>query len=169
MTYSATAFFAQAGARLAELDAGLAKAGSRRDVAWILCEFSGRQLKLADVVVYLVDADGCLSQQAAWGPKRAADQVLESRIRLMPGQGIVGTCATQQLPLRIADTERDPRYVCDDHPNRSELAVPICGGGVLFGVLDSEHPEPGYYDTQHERALLAIAERGAARLLELGG
>ncbi|MGA9421315.1 MAG: GAF domain-containing protein, partial [Rhodanobacteraceae bacterium] len=92
----------------------------------------------------------------------------ESRIRLQPGQGIVGTCAEQRRALRMSDARDDPRYIQDDQPNRSELAVPMVAANVLFGVLDSEHPEPGYYSADHERAMLMLAQCGAARLLELG-
>ncbi|MGA8276717.1 MAG: GAF domain-containing protein [Rhodanobacteraceae bacterium] len=168
MPSAATKFLAQADQPLATLAKELAGAPSPRDVAWILCEFTGRQLDLVDAVVYLLDADGALSQQAAWGPKRAADHVLESRIRLQPGQGIVGTCAEQQRSLRMSDARDDPRYIQDDQSNRSELAVPIVAGDVLFGVLDSEHPEPGFYTADHERAMLMLAQCGAARLLALG-
>lgn len=163
----AATFLARADERLARLTDELDGAQSQRDAAWVLCEFAGRELELADVVVYLPDADGNLAQQAAWGPKRAAEHVLESRIRLTPGSGIVGACAQHRVPLRIADTRMDPRYVPDDQANLSELAVPIVHDGALLGVLDSEHPQPNYYDAQHERALQAIADRGAERLREL--
>ena len=160
-------FLSRADARLTSLADRLAAAPTPRAVAWELCEFAGRELALVDVVVYLRDAGGALVQQAAWGPKRAADHVLESRIRLAPGQGIVGTCAQRQSPLRVADTRRDARYVRDDQDNLSELAVPIRRDGVLFGVLDSEHPQADYFDAQHERAMSMFADRCAARLQAL--
>lgn len=147
----------------------LADASTPREVAWTLCEFAGRELALDDVVVYLRDADGGLVQQAAWGPKRAAEHVLESRIRLAVGQGIVGACAQRQAPLRIADTRRDARYVVDDQVNLSELAVPIHRDGVLFGVLDSEHPRAEYFDARHERAMSMFADCGAMRLQAFAG
>ncbi|NZA28682.1 GAF domain-containing protein [Luteimonas sp. SJ-92] len=167
---SADEFLQQAGPRLAALVGELERCASPVEVAWALCEFSGPALGLADCVVYLLDGDGrTLTQQAAWGPKRAASRVLESRIRLRLGQGIVGHCAQQRLPQRTADARRDGRYVLDDQFNLSELAVPICIGDALFGVLDSEHPEPGFYGLAHEHALYAIAERGAMRLRALAG
>ena len=110
---------------------------------------------------------GSLVQQAAWGPKRVADHVLESRIRLAVGQGIVGDSARQLQPQRVDDIRRDPRYVLDAENNLSELAVPIHHDGTLLGVLDSEHPEQGFYDDRHEQALVTIAAHGAARLWQL--
>lgn len=168
MSLAAERFLALAGARLADLSADLQVAESPYEVAWMLCRFCGQELELADCVIYLLDESGCsLSQQAAWGPKQAAHHVLESRLRLALGQGIVGRCAQLRLPQRTADARVDPRYVSDDQPNLSELAVPIMAGNVLFGVLDSEHPDTGYYDLPHEHAFLAIAERGALRLQAL--
>jgi len=164
---AAALFLARAEARLASLAAALSEASTPREAAWILCEFAGRELTLVDVVVYLRDADGSLVQQAAWGPKRAADHVLESRIRLASGQGIVGSCAQQCRPLRVADTRLDARYVTDDQVNLSELAVPIQRDSVLFGVLDSEHPQADYFDPAHERAMSMFAGHCAARLQAL--
>ena len=161
----AAAFLANARTRLAVLDESLARAATPADVAWTLCGFAGKELELVDAIVYLRDADGhALTQQAAWGPKRAASRVLESRITLAPGQGIVGRCAQLRLPQRTGDARFDPRYVPDDQSNLSELAVPIQSGGTLFGVLDSEHPDADHYSLDHEHALQAIADRGARRL-----
>ena len=161
-------FLAQANPRLAALDSALESAPSPGDVAWTLCEFAGRELDLADAIVYLTDAgERTLTQRAAWGPKRAASRVLESRITLAFGQGIVGRCAQLRLPQRTGDARADARYVVDDQFNLSELAVPILLDDTLFGVLDSEHPDPDYYALDHEHALAAIAERGARRLRRL--
>lgn len=169
MSLAAAAFLSEAQARLAGLSTALSRADSPQAVAWSLCEYSGRELELADAVVYLLDDGGAsLTQQAAWGPKQAAHHILESRIRLAIGVGIVGRCAQLRLPQRTADARLDERYVIDDQPNLSELAVPILADGALFGVLDSEHPQADYYRMAHEHALLAIAERGAHRLRELG-
>lgn len=160
-------FLAESEARLAKLDAELARVESAPCVAWTLCEFSGRELDLVDCVAYLLESDTTLVQQAAWGPKRAADHVLESRIHLAVGRGVVGACAQSRQPQRVDDTRKDPRYVVDDQNNLSELAVPLLDGDTLFGVLDSEHPQSGYYDARHQQALQAIAARGARRLREL--
>lgn len=161
----AAAFLANARDRLASLDTTLESAELPADVAWTLCGFAGKELELVDAIVYLCDPGGrALTQQAAWGPKRAASRVLESRITLTLGQGIVGQCARLRLPQRTGDARFDPRYVPDDQSNLSELAVPILLGDTLFGVLDSEHPDADHYTLEHEHALQAIAERGARRL-----
>ena len=113
-------------------------------------------------MVYLPDGPDSLVQQAAWGPKRAAEQVLESRIRLAVGRGVVGDCARQRTAQRVDDTRRDTRYVADDQVNLSELAVPLLHQDRLLGVLDSEHPAPGFYD---DRAAAEKSVEDRKRLL----
>ncbi len=165
MSDAVSRFLADAGSRLATLDAKLERTDGPAEVAWTLCEYAGRELELVDAIVYLLDPGArTLTQHAAWGPKRAASRMLESRITLALGQGIVGRCAQLRLPQRTDDARLDARYVADDQFNLSELAVPILLDGTLFGVLDSEHPDAGYYALEHEHALAAIAERGARRL-----
>lgn len=168
MPRAAAAFLANAHARLALLDDALARAAMPAEIAWTLCSFAGKELELVDAIVYLCDPGGdTLTQQAAWGPKRAASRVLESRLTLAMGQGIVGRCAQLRLPQRTGDARFDPRYVPDDQFNLSELAVPVQCDGTLYGVLDSEHPGADHYTLEHEHALQAIADRGARRLRQL--
>lgn len=150
------------------LDAQLSVCESALDVAWTLCDFVGRALELEDCVVYLVDSgERTLSQYAAWGPKRVAERVFENRIELPIGSGIVGGCALVGAPQLVPDTRLDPRYVGDEGSGLSELAVPIRHDGVVLGVIDTEHPGLDHYRSHHVRALLAVAERGGARLATL--
>lgn len=169
MPDAVTRFLSRLDALLARLDGQLALAETPREVAWIVCEFTGRELNLADCVVYLPEGGDGLLQTAAWGPKRVAEHMLESRIRLSLGKGIVGDCARRLHTQRVDDTRNDPRYVRDGELNLSELAVPIHHDEILLGVLDSEHPADGFYDARYEHAFEAIAERSAARLWCLRG
>lgn len=163
-------FLARATHLLTPLRARLLVAASPIDVAWELCEFTGRELDLVDCLIYLVDPDcqdGTLLQYAAWGPKRVAERVVEARIRLRLGQGVVGNCALTHAPQLIADTRLDPRYLIDHDHYHSELAVPIVHGDRLLGVIDTEHPDTDAYRAAHVRALLAIAGCAAERLSAL--
>lgn len=154
--------------RLRHLDEMLAVARSPIDVAWTICDFAGRELGLDDCVVYLTDADEqAVSQFAAWGAKRVAERIIENRIRLRLGEGIVGTCALTGAPQMVADTRLDRRYVLDDDIRLSELAVPMLEGRHVRGVIDTEHHEADFYWSGHVRALLAVAERAVARLAAL--
>lgn len=129
------------------------------EAAWRLAETAGRILGLTDCVVYLrPKSQGSLVQVAAWGVKQVAAGILENPIRLPIGLGIVGACARDRVPLLIADTQLDYRYVTDVEENRSELAVPLIRRGQLIGVLDTEHAEVDHYHSLHIRALLKLAE-----------
>lgn len=152
---------------LTRLDEQLQQAADAAEAAWVVREYTGRELNLADCVVYLPLGTGTLAQAAAWGPKRGGERMLESRLRLPVGTGIVGHCALAMGALRVDDTRTDPRYVADDQSNLSELAVPIAHDEVLLGVLDSESPERGFYDARYEAVFAAIAECAATRLWRL--
>lgn len=155
---------------LSVLRSALTATRTPRDAAWALAEQAGIALGLLDCVVYLLEHDGrTLQQYAAWGHKQVAPRIFEHPIRLQIGEGIVGACATSRAPVYVPDTLLDPRYVVDDAPRRSELAVPIVCRGRLLGVLDSEHPEADAYRSAHVRGLLLLAETAADRLAALVG
>jgi putative methionine-R-sulfoxide reductase with GAF domain len=162
-----TRFLERRDTMLSRLDEQLQHAANPAEAAWILCGYTGRELNLADCVVYLPVGVDTLGQAAAWGPKRGGVRMLESRLRLPIGTGIVGHCARAMHAQRVDDTRTDPRYVADDQSNLSELAVPIAHDEVLLGVLDSESPEPGFYDARYEAVFAAIAECAATRLWRL--
>jgi GAF domain-containing protein len=158
-------FLANQEQHLPRIDSLLSVCQCPIDVAWTVADFAGRNLDLDDCIVYLMDADGsAVSQYAAWGAKRVAERVLENRIRLKLGQGIVGTCAWTGAPQVALDTRLDPRYVLDDAMRLSELAVPMRDGNVVRGVIDSEHAAADHFRSAHIRALLLIAGRAAKRL-----
>ena len=169
MPDAVTLFLSRLDALLTRLDGQLALATTPHEVAWIACEFTGRELNLADCVVYLPEGSDGLLQTAGWGPKRVTKNMLELRIRLTLGKGIVGDCARRLQTQRVDDTRNDSRYVRDGELNLSELAVPIHHDEILLGVLDSEHPADAFYDARYEHAFEAIAERSAARLWCLRG
>lgn len=152
----AQAFLAAPEAAEAALAQALRQSPTSRDAAWQLAEHAGRLLGLHDCIIYQVEQDE-LVQVAAWGVKQVAPRLFENPIRLPIGRGIVGACARDGVPVLVCDTELDPRYVIDDEPRRSELAVPIRSGQGLVGVIDSEHPEADFYRSDHIRALLRLA------------
>jgi putative methionine-R-sulfoxide reductase with GAF domain len=154
-------------AMLQRLDEQLQQAANASEAAWVLCDYTGRELNLADCVVYLPAGDDTLVQAAAWGPRRGAERMLESPLQLAFGKGIVGSCARTLQAQRVDDTRLDPRYLADDQANLAELAVPIAHDDILLGILDSESPEQGFYDARYEAVFAAIAECGASRLWHL--
>jgi GAF domain-containing protein len=162
-----TRFLERRDALLTRLDEQLQEADDAHDGAWILCEYTGRELNLGDCVVYVPGNGDVLTQAAAWGPKRGAERLLESGLRLPIGRGIVGECALLLQTQRVDDTRQDTRYIRGDRPGLSELSVPISRDGTLLGVLDSEAAEAAFFDGRYEQAFEAIAHCAGAHLWRL--
>lgn len=159
---------AAAEAALARLVALLRKAGSAREAAWAISSEAIAALGLEDCIVYLVDRGGTtLTQVAAYGPKLKAPKVIEHPITLRVGQGVVGACAATREIQCIDDTRTDPRYVVDDEPRLSELALPLIHHDALLGVLDSEHSAASFYSERHVRVLQQMALLLSERLAQL--
>ncbi len=168
MIVSSRALLSRAELARARLLKSLSTAMTPAAVLWAITNEAIGVLQLEDCVVYLREGEQ-LTQIAAFGPKMAAPQLLESRITLEFGQGIVGHCAQSGVSLRIDDTADDPRYLVDDHLRPAELAVPIlASNGRVLGVIDSEHSRRGHFTPIHQQILEQIAEMAALRLEQMG-
>lgn len=138
---------------------------TEEEILWDLAQNCVSQLGFVDCVIYLVDAEkGVLVQKAALGPKSPGGGVILNPIQIPFGQGIVGSVASSRIPARVGDTSADPRYIVDDAPRLSEIAVPIVSKEELLGVIDSEHPDKDFFTEDHLNILTAIAALCANRL-----
>jgi len=145
----------------------LIQAQTEEEVAWTIAKEAISQLDFVDCVVYLVDRkSGCLRQRSAYGPKspKQLSEVVLNPISLDFGQGVVGSAAALKQTVKIDDVSKDQRYVVDDEERSSELAVPIIALGEVIGVIDSEHPQKGYFTQQHAKILEAIASVASTRI-----
>jgi GAF domain-containing protein len=72
--------------------------------------------------------------------------------------GIMGAAAREGRTQMVNDIRSDPRYVCPPgvKPARAELAVPICLGDRVLGVLNVEGDRP--FDDLDRRSLEVIAD-----------
>jgi sigma-B regulation protein RsbU (phosphoserine phosphatase) len=78
------------------------------------------------------------------------------------GKGITGAAVEARLPVRVADTGADERYIAS-HPNiRSELAVPLIVQDRVVGVLDVESERIAYFTEDHQRMLALLAPQIAS-------
>ena len=128
------------------------------DVFWDVAKNCISQLRLEDCVIYLYQPQKrSLIQKAAYGPKNPEKHEISNQIEIPYGKGIVGTVAASEKPVIVKDTRKDDRYIIDDQPRRSEIAVPIFVEGKLFGVIDSEHSKKNFYTPWHLRLLEKIA------------
>jgi len=121
-------------------------------------------LDYEDCVIYVRDTETTLVQRAAWGPKCPDGTTIVSPLRLLFGQGVVGTAAATGRTQLVFDTKLERRYVPDVAGGRSELAVPIVYGGEVLGVIDSEHPDVDFYSAKDADLITTIAAIAAAQL-----
>jgi len=127
------------------------------DILWDFTESVISILGFEDCVVYLIDEQtGYLLQKAAIGPKNPVRRQIKDRIEIKLGEGIVGSVAQKGHAEIIHDTSCDPRYIIDDDIRRSEITIPIIIGGVVIGVIDSEHAEKDFYNEGHLKVLTEV-------------
>jgi signal transduction histidine kinase/DNA-binding response OmpR family regulator len=128
------------------------------EILWDVAKNCIARLGFVDCVVYLLDeSQNALLQKAAYGNKNPEDYAILNPIVIPVGQGIVGSVAQSGQPELVADTTQDPRYLLDDEVRYSELAVPLLFQNRVIGVIDSEHPERGFFTDHHREALQTIA------------
>ncbi|HEY4360702.1 MAG TPA: SpoIIE family protein phosphatase [Bryobacteraceae bacterium] len=78
------------------------------------------------------------------------------------GKGITGAAVEARVPVRVADTGADARYIAQ-HPNiRSELAVPLIVQDRVVGVLDVESERMAFFTEDHQRILTLLAPQIAS-------
>jgi putative methionine-R-sulfoxide reductase with GAF domain/ligand-binding sensor domain-containing protein len=134
---------------------------------WDITKHAIGRLHFEDCIIYLLDEKrGILYQAAAYGPKNPGTQQILSPIEIAVGEGIVGTVAKTGVAEIIDDTTADPRYIVDDAHRNSEIAVPIMSGGVVLGVIDSEHSKKRFFTQRHLSILTTIASLCAAKIVK---
>jgi signal transduction histidine kinase/ActR/RegA family two-component response regulator len=128
------------------------------DLAWYVAEEIVARLGFLDCVIYRYEAaDEVLRQIAAIGDKTPERGVILNPLVIPLGQGITGSVAQTRAVEHIDAAASDPRYVPDLMAPGSELCVPIIHDGVLLGVIDSEHPDLGWFTRSDEELLTSIA------------
>jgi len=105
------------------------------------------------IIRLLDEQSGELVTVASFGYPEDAE-----KIRIDPGQGVMGQVALSGEPLLIADVSRQSSYIGGISGARSELAVPLIAKGRVIGVFNVESCQPS-----------AFAESDIAPLLSLAG
>ena len=126
------------------------------------------EMDFEDAVVYLLDAErNVLVQSAAFGKGKEANSTVLNPIDIPMGQGIVGAAAQLQTVQLIWDTALDSRYIVDDMPRLSELAVPILYKGTTIGVIDSEHSRRNFFTDEDALILQQMAGIAATKIVRI--
>lgn len=135
------------------------------EIVWFIAKNVAARMGFFDCVVYLYDEPkDCLIQAAAHGPKNPIHFDIKDPIIITLGKGIVGCAAKNGKSELVHDTRKDPRYIIDDDYRLSEISVPIIFEGKLIGVIDSEHPEVGFYSKQHLKILETVAALASVKI-----
>jgi sigma-B regulation protein RsbU (phosphoserine phosphatase) len=79
--------------------------------------------------------------------------------RIPVGDGIIGAAASTGHSIRVADVNKDSRYLNAIDGVRSELAVPLIVRGRVIGVLDIESNEMDYFTPDQQNILTLVAGR----------
>ncbi len=138
------------------------------EILWDIAKNCMSRLGFQECVIYLIDKDGAnLVQRAAYGPKNPLDFQILQPLVIPVGQGIVGSVAQSGIAEIVEDTSRDARYIVDDEVRCSEITVPIIYQDKVIGIIDSEHPERGFFQPKHLNILTTIAALCANKLVKV--
>ncbi len=118
-------------------------------------DFLAEQFDYQLSVLFLGGSEGDLKVAGARGPY--GERGVEIGWSLPPGEGIVGWVARNRRYAIVDDVRRDPRYYEAFSGTRSEIAVPVTFSGELYGVLNVESKDPGFFDEEDRRVLEVIA------------
>ena len=87
------------------------------------------------------------------------------KFNVVLGQGLVGTAALDNVPIRVEDVSKDARYIKVHDETASEMVIPLSIKGSVIGVLDLESHRQGQFTEYDERLLMTLATRVASALV----
>ena len=112
---------------------------------------------------FLIDqAQGVLELNASYRDDDLPRALLEEKLRLPIGEGLVGWVAEHRMPVLVDDVTADRRWqtihgVDDDA--RSAVCAPLTTGGEVLGVISFLHRDVGMFSVEHLDLLIAIARQ----------
>ena len=72
------------------------------------------------------------------------------------GRGVCGTAAAQDATQLVPDVHAFPGHIACDCASRSEIVVPLHGGGEVIGVLDIDSPVEARFSKEDRAGLEAL-------------
>jgi len=138
------------------------------EIIWDITKNCFSKLSFVDCSIFLLDdKSGKLVQRAAFGRKNPKDLAIINPLFLNIGEGIIGSVDASGKAEIIEDTSKDKRYIVDDAVRLSEIAVPIISEGKVIGVIDSEHPDKGFFNEFHLNILGSIASLCSIKIVQV--
>lgn len=145
----------------------LLKQNTIEEILWDITQNCFSKLSFVDCAIYLLDEkNGMLLQKAAYGRKNVKGFEILNPLHLKMGEGVIGSAAQRGIAEIVPDTSVDKRYVIDDELRLSEIAVPIISEGKVIGVIDSEHPDKGFFNDFHLSILKSIASLCSVKIVQ---
>ncbi len=145
----------------------LIKLNTEDELIWYVVKEIEQQTRFKDCVIYLHDEEkNVLVQSAAIGPKNPEKYEITNKIEIPFGRGITGCCAESKEAIIVDNVQEDERYIAELDFSGSEICIPIVHDGRLFGVIDCEHPDIGYFTKDHLDILNTVAAMLATRLAQ---
>ena len=144
------------GALLAELLPIVGEIGAVLDPDALLPTIARQLRRVVDyklLDIFIPDKDGTLVPAfvAGYPPETAA------KLRIEPGQGIVGAAASSREPIFVPDVSKDRRYLPLVPGVVAEMAIPLLNRDRLVGVLNIEGPDASAFTAEARTALQVLA------------
>lgn len=79
-------------------------------------------------------------------------------VRIPRGKGVCGTAVQRRASVLVEDVHAFPGHIACDSASRSELVVPLIGGGRVLGVIDLDSPSPARFDADDQAGIEKVAE-----------
>ncbi len=142
---------------------------SQQSALYFLLDLALEKVPAEAGSVYAADAgSGDLSFVAVRGPR--AQEILQAKIVVPAGTGIVGFCATEGVSLALSDVQKDPRYYAAvsekvNFETRSVLCSPVISHGRTFGCMQLLNKKGSPVFSEHELGLLHYVAHQAALYL----
>jgi len=151
------------GALLAELLPIVGEIGSVLDPDALLPTIARQLRRVVDyklLDIFLPDKDGVLVPAFVDGyPAETA-----ARLRIRPGEGIVGAAAKSREAIFVPDVSKDHRYLPLIPGVVAEMAIPLLNRDHLVGVLNIEGPDARAFPPEARTALQVLARHLAVAI-----
>ena len=78
--------------------------------------------------------------------------------RIAFGRGVCGTAAAKNETQLVPDVHLFPGHIACDSASNSEIVIPLCKSGKVWGVLDIDSPESNRFSEDDRRGLEEFAK-----------
>ena len=130
-----------------------------KEIAKLVIDEATRLIQATSASAMLLnEKTGKLEIIAAFG------QAYESKLTLLPSEGIAGSVFLTGRAEILNDVESDPRFVRTANKVKSLICAPLKTQNAVIGVLNISTEEPVNYTAQDLKLLIALASQAASAI-----